>query len=291
MGVRAFRRRHGTVVRACGGGHGSTYLVGYLCLLSFSFVCRGVACNILVLVPPYPYLILFCLLRRRHTCCSLVLPMQASMWGWACYHYYSPWLVTHLCWSLTQLLLRSSLRGVAWHVTYLLLCLCVCAPSSPLLSLHTMLLVRGGGGHVVLAATCLSGHALHSLLFSNKHRKQIKQSSRTGHHSTTQQHSTTGHSTGEQGTKGEKGRRATPHRAERTGNAQPTPQDAHGTKHSGEQHQAATHHSKTHTALRDKTKHSTKGTGPQDDGQRPKTRHSARQHQTEKDETTQCTTT
>ena len=74
MGVWAFGRRHGTV-RACGGGLGSTYLVGYLCSLSFPFVCRGVACNILVLVPPYPYLILFSLLRRRHTCCFCMLPM------------------------------------------------------------------------------------------------------------------------------------------------------------------------------------------------------------------------
>ena len=45
---------------------------------------------------------------------------------------------------------------VAWRVTYLCLhlCLCVCARSSPFLSLHTMVLVRGGGGRVVLAVTC-----------------------------------------------------------------------------------------------------------------------------------------
>ena len=165
MGVWAFGRWHRTV-RVCGGGLGSTFLVGYLCSLSFPFVCLGVACNILVQVPPYPYLILFCLfclLRRRHTCCSLVLPMQASVQGWACSHYYSTWLVTYLCWSFVRLLLRLSVRGVARHVKYVLLYLCVCASSSALLSLHGMLLVRGGGGRVVLAATCLCEHALHSL--------------------------------------------------------------------------------------------------------------------------------
>ena len=83
----------------------------------------------------------------------------------------------------------SRLFVAAWHVTYLHLsllthilscfaccgggtpvvplcslhlCLCVCALSSPFLSLHTMLLVRGGGGCVVLAATCLCGHAFRS---------------------------------------------------------------------------------------------------------------------------------
>ena len=49
MWVWVFGRRHGTV-RAYGGGHGATYLFGYLCSLSFPFVCRGVACNILPLV-------------------------------------------------------------------------------------------------------------------------------------------------------------------------------------------------------------------------------------------------
>ena len=64
---------------------------------------------------------------------------------------------------MARLSLCFSLRGVARHVTYLHLCLCVCALSSPFLSLHTMLLVHGGGGRVVLATACLCGHALHSL--------------------------------------------------------------------------------------------------------------------------------
>ena len=46
---------------------------------------------------------------------------------------------------LTRLSLCVSLRGVARHVTYLHLCLCVCVRSSPFMSLHTMLLFRGGG--------------------------------------------------------------------------------------------------------------------------------------------------
>ena len=64
---------------------------------------------------------------------------------------------------LTRLLLRSSLRGVVRHVTYLRLCSCVCARPSPFLSLPTMLRVRGGGGRFVLAAACWYGHTLRSL--------------------------------------------------------------------------------------------------------------------------------
>ena len=64
---------------------------------------------------------------------------------------------------LTRFSLCFLLCGVARHVTYLHLCLCVCAPSSPFLSLHTMLLVRGVGGRVVLAAACLYSHTLRSI--------------------------------------------------------------------------------------------------------------------------------
>ena len=64
---------------------------------------------------------------------------------------------------LTWLSLCFSLRGVARHVTYFHWCLCVCARSSPFLSLHTMLRVRGGGGRVVLAAACWYRHTLRSL--------------------------------------------------------------------------------------------------------------------------------
>ena len=38
------------LLQAFGGEHGSEHLFGYLCSLSFPFVCRGVACNILALV-------------------------------------------------------------------------------------------------------------------------------------------------------------------------------------------------------------------------------------------------
>ena len=177
----AFARRHSTVhgrrytVSSYAGLRGWARLYTILWLPSFfdavfvapfPFVCRGVACNILVLVltlgalsggvrlPPCLYLALLAAAPAY-----LLLPFAPYASGRAGLGMFSRLhpLVGYTP-LLTRLSLCFSLRGVARHVTYLYWCLCLCARLSPFLSLHTMLLVRGGGGCVVLAGACLYRH-------------------------------------------------------------------------------------------------------------------------------------
>ena len=116
MGYWAFGRRHTMTVHGqqytmtpCAGVWGWARLYTPLWLPSFvdavlvvlfPFVCRGVACNIRVLVlarghswlwcglPPCLYLVL--LAAARHTFCSYLLPMQVGVRGWACFLGYAP---------------------------------------------------------------------------------------------------------------------------------------------------------------------------------------------------------
>ena len=162
MGVWAFGRRLGTV-RACGGGLGSTYLVGYLCSLSFPFGRRGVACNNVTYLRLSLLTNILSLVLLAAAAAHLLVPCAPYASG--CVGMLS--LLFPMIGQTPLLVVDAIIVAffVAWRVTYLylFLCLCVCARFSAFLSLQAMVLVRGGGGRVVLPVTCSCRQAFLSL--------------------------------------------------------------------------------------------------------------------------------
>ena len=97
-----------------------------------TFVCcpsrvRGVTCNILVLLPPYPHLFVFCVLRRRRTpyargCAGAGVLHPTCMVSYLRYVSTVARFVTYFVPSLLtayRVVLVAALFIVAWHTTYL----------------------------------------------------------------------------------------------------------------------------------------------------------------------------
>ena len=102
---------------------------------------RGVTCNILVWLPPYPHFFVFCVLRRRRT------PYASGRAGAGVLHVCMHGLILAVCLyrvavcnilalslpTSYRVVLATALFSVAWHITYLCFgrpwrccCLCVC---------------------------------------------------------------------------------------------------------------------------------------------------------------------